>query len=347
MLGRVDEVELLTALHAGVHEMPQWQTFLERLRRRMRAGHCWLIIGSDDPDIRERHWLVAAPGLSADATSGSIPGAIRAARQRPDRIYTGNDLADLLPEPIPRLELSGKYLRTIRVISPGVLSGWIAVARSGEDFSAADGAVLTALVPHLAIALQTMAALDDLRGRVTLGEAVLQRAGLGWAWVENDGALGSASPVARHILADGGAYLQSDSADAVRRLIDAPTTNSDRSTDRCTAVRSPTPDIGLRKVGFPPIEQPASDAMLLIVRGPPAEHCEQIELLAQQFKLTRTEAKLALLLARNLSIAEAAAALGLTVDTARNYSKRLYFKTTTRGLSELVRRVLLSVAILG
>jgi len=87
--------------------------------------------------------------------------------------------------------------------------------------------------------------------------------------------------------------------------------------------------------------------MLLIVRAPPPEHGAQIELLTQQFKLTPTEAKLALLLARNLSIAEAAAALDLTVDTARNYSKRLYFKTATRGLSEPVRRVLLSVAILG
>ena len=87
--------------------------------------------------------------------------------------------------------------------------------------------------------------------------------------------------------------------------------------------------------------------MLLIVRAPPLEHDGQLELLKQQFKLTPTEAKLALLLARNRSVAEAAAALDLTVETARTYSKRLYFKTATRGLSELVRRVLLSVAVIG
>ena len=43
-------------------------------------------------------------------------------------------------------------------------------------------------------------------------------------------------------------------------------------------------------------------------------------------------------LARGRSIAEAGAALGLTIETARNYSKRIYAKLGLRGQAELVRR---------
>ena len=347
MLGHVDQVELLTALHAGVYETPPWQTFIERLRRRVRADRCWLMIGSDDPDRPNHDWLAAAPGLAGCEAAKSVPAMIRSARQRPGRLYAGVDLMALLPDPSLWPDLFDRHWRTVRVTGAGELSGWIAVTRSSVDFSAADGATLTALVPHLAVALQTKEVLEDQRRRATLGEMLLDRVGLGWAWVGTDGEIGAASPVARNILANGGRHLQPDGADAIRLLLDSQGATAGPDADRCIAVRSTTPDIGLRKVRAPPVEPPAPNAMLLIVRAPPPEHGAQIELLTQQFKLTPTEAKLALLLARNLSIAEAAAALDLTVDTARNYSKRLYFKTATRGLSELVRRVLLSVAILG
>lgn len=347
MLGRVDEAELLTALYAAVHEIPPWRTFLERLRRRMRADQCWLTIGRDDPDRPSGDWLATAPGLAASDASKSIPDMIRAARLRPGRLYAGADLVALLPEVSPWPNLFDRHLRTVRVIGTGATSGWISITRSSEDFSAADSAALISLVPHLAVALQTQEVLEDQRRRILLGETLLERAGLGWAWVGTDGEIGAASPTARNILANGGAHLQPDGADAVRRLVGSQGASPDLEADRCIAVRSATPDIGLLKVRTPPVEPPAPNAMLLIVRAPPPEHGGQIKLLTQQFRLTPTEAKLALLLARNLSIAEAAAALDLTVDTARNYSKRLYFKTATRGLSELVRRVLLSVAVMG
>lgn len=346
MLGRVDEVELLTALYAGVHETPPWQSFLDRLRRRMRAARCWLTVGSEDPARPRETWLARAPGVAAEDASTCWPDTIRAVRLRPGRLYADTDLAALLPDADASRPID-RSVRTIRVAGPAALSGWITVARSGEDFSAAEGAVLTALAPHLAIALQTMSALEAQRHRLALGDALLDRAGLGWAWVTPDGELGAASSVARNVLARGGAHLQPEGADALRRLIESEDATRYEPVDRCIAVRSATPDIGLCKIATPPVASPASNALLLIVRAPPPEHERQAALLAQQFKLTATEAKLALLLARNLSIAEAAAMLGLTIETTRNYSKRLYFKTATRGLGELVRRVLHSVAVLG
>jgi DNA-binding CsgD family transcriptional regulator len=48
-----------------------------------------------------------------------------------------------------------------------------------------------------------------------------------------------------------------------------------------------------------------------------------------------------------MSIAEAAAELGLSVESARTYSKRIYAKTGARGQADLVRFVHRSVLTLA
>jgi DNA-binding CsgD family transcriptional regulator len=75
-------------------------------------------------------------------------------------------------------------------------------------------------------------------------------------------------------------------------------------------------------------------------RQPSNDRCEQ---LAQLFGLTFSEARLALALSRGMTIAEAAAEYGLTVETARNYSKKIYSKTGARGQPDLIRFVMRSV----
>jgi DNA-binding CsgD family transcriptional regulator len=65
------------------------------------------------------------------------------------------------------------------------------------------------------------------------------------------------------------------------------------------------------------------------------------------YELPQREAELALALADGLSIAEAATAMNLTLETARNYSKRLYAKLDVSGQAQLVRLVHRSGAILA
>jgi DNA-binding CsgD family transcriptional regulator len=71
-----------------------------------------------------------------------------------------------------------------------------------------------------------------------------------------------------------------------------------------------------------------------------ADRCEQ---LGELFDLIPSEARLALALSRGMSIAEAAGELGLTVESARTYSKRIYAKTGARGQADLVRFIHRSV----
>ncbi|EJU11327.1 regulatory protein LuxR, partial [Sphingomonas sp. LH128] len=75
-----------------------------------------------------------------------------------------------------------------------------------------------------------------------------------------------------------------------------------------------------------------------------ADRCEQ---LAQLFDLAPSEARLALALSRGMSISEAAPELGLTVESARTYSKRIYAKTGARGQADLVRFIHRSVLVIA
>jgi len=63
-------------------------------------------------------------------------------------------------------------------------------------------------------------------------------------------------------------------------------------------------------------------------------------LLVDLFGLLPSEARLAAALAGGDSLAEAAVHLGLTIETARTYSKKVFAKTGTRGQTDLVHRIL-------
>jgi DNA-binding CsgD family transcriptional regulator len=62
--------------------------------------------------------------------------------------------------------------------------------------------------------------------------------------------------------------------------------------------------------------------------------------------LSRSEARLAWALCEGLSIREAADMIGLSIETARNYSKRIYAKVGASGQADLVRILLGGIAAL-
>lgn len=70
-------------------------------------------------------------------------------------------------------------------------------------------------------------------------------------------------------------------------------------------------------------------------------------LLAKLFGLAPSEAMLAILLSDGATLREAAKQLGITENSARTYSKRIFMKTGVGRQADLVRIVLRSVAMLG
>jgi DNA-binding CsgD family transcriptional regulator len=78
-------------------------------------------------------------------------------------------------------------------------------------------------------------------------------------------------------------------------------------------------------------------AVIAYVQGDFSVSAESCERLCRLFKLSLSEARLALAIARGLSLAEAAQELALTVETTRTYSKKIYSKVGARGQADLVR----------
>ena len=86
---------------------------------------------------------------------------------------------------------------------------------------------------------------------------------------------------------------------------------------------------------------------VVYLRGDRSSSADRHEQLVDVFDLTPAEARLAWSLAQGLSIAQAAKAHGLTVETARYYSKKIYAKTGARGQVDLVRNILTGVLALA
>ena len=86
---------------------------------------------------------------------------------------------------------------------------------------------------------------------------------------------------------------------------------------------------------------------MIYLRGDRSSSADRHEQLVDLFDLTPAEARLAWSLSQGASIAEAARLHGLTLETARYYSKRIYAKTGARGQVDLVRNILTGVLALA
>jgi DNA-binding CsgD family transcriptional regulator len=356
-LSRTDEIDLLTALYEGLHEDPRWATFLSRVQRRTRADHVSIICGQGDAPIHSAtQWFVGSD-MRAQAQQLSELAALDPTpyhRLRPGRVYSATEL--MHPEDPDHGRFRKDYLerigiragRYMRVTEPGGRSAWLSITRGVGDFSAADSALLSALAPHLSIALRTLGELESARFHAAVSDDALTRAGIGWAALDAQAHLidtGGDTPLRAHA----SRLVAAASADAGGTLARSGERTPDRAPAAPHALRldGDTP-LDLIAVPVPnrPLTASVMPTSIALTRRARAPSSEQASVLARLMGLSSSEARLAVCLASGKSLAEAADALHLTIETARNYSKRLYAKTNTRGQPELVRFVLNSVASL-
>ncbi len=357
-LSRTDEIDLLTALYEGLHEDPRWTTFLSRVQRRTRADHVSLICGQGDAPLHNSTQWFAGRDVRAQAEQLSGLAALDPTsyyRLRPGRVYSATEL--MHPEDPDHGRSRKDYLerigiragRYMRVTEPGGHSAWLSITRATDDFSGADSALLSALGPHLSIALRTLNELERARFRSAVSDDALTRAGIGWAALDAQSHLidtGGDTPLRAHatrLMMATGAEVEG----TLGRLGER-TTRSSPAAPQALRLDGDTP-LNLIAVPAPDCSltaavMPTSIALTRRAREP---NPGQAGVLARLMGLSSSEARLAVCLASGKSLAEAAEALHLTIETARNYSKRLYAKTGTRGQAELVRCVLSSVASLA
>lgn len=345
VLTRTDENELLTALHGGLFQEMPWRLFLNRLRDRTEADQCRLLVRPAEESVWREADSVVARSHAAESVAAGAPALDLL---RTGRVYAGDELGQAA-------EAEGGT-RHMRVSAPDAGDLALSIVRYRDDFRARDASLLASLAPHLAIALRGRMELERERRRSALSAWALGGFAEGWLLLDARG---------RVLDQDRGAARMLEGGRVVRRAADG----------RVRFLLAEAETLMEKTIALPEMpEEPRGEWMsvdpliqMVVARPPvvkdaaslPAAHClvvmRQLTLdrpadgrfLPALFHLTPSETALAARIAGGSSLTEAAEALGLTIETARNYSKRIYVKLGARGQADLVRLVLDSVRAPG
>jgi DNA-binding CsgD family transcriptional regulator len=374
--------ELLELIYDGPLEARPWQAFLNRLQTVTNATR--LSIQLHQPDSTEHDVRVTATHPESRVDWQALKelyrqkyidsDPIRSDRLIPGRIVTIEDCAKspnylelMVPMNITHV------IRTCFSEPSGMRCCLELVGHAplGPFNKERDVQLLGKLLPHLSRALRLYAQIMRARTEQSVYKCAMEHLAFGSVLLDGDGRIMELSSIAselvekyREIRLEGDRMVLAD-REANQELQRAIATAAEIRKDqlglghvdlvrmRCSGASL----IGFLVIPIPLLTyyQGAHAPGVIIYMSDldgrisdTAEHYKSVEqLLRKMFKLTTSEAALAVLLADGLSLAEAAAKMGLTEGSARNYSKRIYEKAEVNRQPSLVRCVYKSVALLG
>lgn len=356
--------ELLLALLDGAFDAPPWRRFLDDLRECAGADYASLIF--------------RPPGLSPNTVWHLYSGACsppKVQRLYRDGFYLQDplpyhdmlegrvyDFAELLPPGNPAGEAyvrevmapSGmNAMRMMRVVEPGGASGWLTITRRKGTFTRAANSLLSELAPYLRSVLRSFLALEHERTNAVLAEEAIRRLDFGWIALDITARVLETDPQVEGILERSQALrigsdgrLLTSSARQSREIAATIKALAQQEQGRSRAIvlsRDPWLEVILVPADRTAHSAKSVPAVIAYVHGDSVLSADRCEQLAQMFGLLPSESRLALALARGMNIVEAAGHLGLTQQTARTYSKKIYAKMGARGQADLVRFIHRSV----
>jgi DNA-binding CsgD family transcriptional regulator/PAS domain-containing protein len=358
-----EHAALVSALVEGASDPSPWSDFLARLRA--ATGADFTVLNLRQPGRPYEEVLALQSGLP----EGSIESAYRQHLAPNDlMVRTAHvegrpySLEELLAPPGEQppdvyrkfLEARGiSALRQVRVREPSGVEAWLTIGRNGPDFDAADDALLSFLAGVLRSAIRQYVAVERERfDASTLSEAA-RRLQFGWFTLDSKGQILDSDPQVSRLF-ELSSVIQRSASD---RLI-IPSAETERAVFRAleriaaspasrafaiTLSRDPWLDMLLMPANRKSISTKVRPTAIVYVHGDSWQSLECCEQLAEMFRLTPNEARLALALCRGMTIAEAAREYRIAVGTARNQTKAIYAKTGARGLPDLVRIIMRSV----
>jgi DNA-binding CsgD family transcriptional regulator len=366
--------QLVQLLHEGALEPKRWRELLELLGRHLKGNSATLILRS--PTSGEAGLLYTWGG-SAEVISQyahryfamdpfvqlpvkeviTLHDFVGAAQLEESPFFTDYLLHwDSIYHLGVDVRDEGRYYARLRVSRP----------RRAGNFSATDRAFVARLVPHFDNAIRTRAALDAARmGRAAYAEAMDQLT-LATLILDATGRVIHANAMARDLLSGadriqltGDRLTFSEPADA-RRFREA----TERANEAQRAVQPGIVEaLRVRRASGPGqfsvivrpasarlgAEEPTLSSAVAIFISAETDRAQTppVETVRKLFDLTRKEAELAMCLTNGRSLREAAADLGITLNTARAHLRSIFAKTGIDRQARLVRAILRSVAALG
>lgn len=283
----------------------------------------------------ERHEVVLREGAGV---------AVPDKAMREARVYTGDEL-----------QAADPGLRAVRV---GAADAMVTLAVSGSPAPGAEiASLLSALVPHLRVALQVLSTIERERGRASASAEAFRRMNFGWIALDERCRIVELDAQAERLLERMGSLRRGPydrlvpAQPAIDRLltglVKAMAQDRRHRPRAINLSQDPWVDILVAPMRVDTLAGGGRAVAAVYLRGDRSSIADRHEQLVDLFGLTPAEARLAWALAQGLSIAEAADAHGLTTETARYYSKRIYAKTGARGQVDLVRNILTGVLALA
>jgi DNA-binding CsgD family transcriptional regulator len=353
-LASADERDLILPLFSGIREDPLWETFLRRLLARTGARRLCLLVrtaGGAKPVLQR---ILAAPNADLrdrfDVEELSDSGLLPYASLRPQRVYSLEEFFILdnaeAAERQRKLLASANiaHARFIRIAARGDLNAWLIVLHDRNDFRAADSALLSALAPHIALALAMLAEAETLRLRAAMAEEALALIGVGQAAFDAEGRVLAADAIAEDeldIQPSGRPQLRARETQSLNAACAALADGPARVQQIVRIDERLPKDMLLRPAPAASAGLPSGAAAIGLVRRPRREdEASAARVIASTLGLSAREAALAEAMSQGRTIVEAGAELQLTQETARNYTKRIYAKTGASGQADLVRLLL-------
>jgi DNA-binding CsgD family transcriptional regulator len=362
------QAELIKALLDGAFETPLWSTFLQRLRRSTGADCVTLIFRPPGRPLGEAVHLYSgdvAPVVIDEAYRQYLSklDILSDFNMQVDRAYAFNDL---YPPREPKHRAFYENIvvpngitvaRLMRVMEPTGVSAWLVVSRRQVEFDPNVSSMLESIAPFLRGALRHYVAMEQERFTATVTGEAMRLLHFGWMALDAEGHVVQTEPEADKVLTRSGvlrvasngrlsarpAELERDIFSAISSL----TSNPLGHPRAFTLKRDPWLDMLLVPAGQKRLSAHPRAAVIAYVHGDSWRTIDRCEQLAQLFRLSPGEARLALALSRGLTLPEAAHKLELKVGTVRKYSKSIYAKLGARGLPDLIRIVLSSVLSLA
>ena len=297
-----------------------WETFFAVLRRVTKSDSTAMI------------WDHIGGAQRWGDESCCIPDSAVRGRLRFDRVYAQDELANSAGPDTP--------VRLLRVRSDNLGSVTLCLSRSATqpDFRAVDGQFLLGLAPYLGLALEMWQQNQQRLQHAELDHEVQTALGCGWLQLDVTGKLIAASSFGfewlercaeTSQLREVPRFTDGVFGQEFRRRISAAAENS-----MCAPLSFSDGEIVFRRMQT--IPEPTVVAML---RQHPQAATLPVDLVATYFGLSKSEARLATLIADGHSIKSAAHMLGWTVETTRTCSKVIFSKLGANGQPALVRRL--------
>lgn len=360
--------QLSEALLLGLSEDPVWSTFLESLRKAVAADYASLVFRPFQEGEKQNQVIHLYAGTPSppevsqhyrETLSHIDPVPYRAMEE--GAVYS---LERLLCASVPEFDAyvhqllipSGmNIMRMMRVCEMGGVSAWLTISRGSEEFLPEIDSLLQRLAPLLRAALRSHVIWEQDRIKASVAKEAVRRLNFAWITLDARGTILDHDKQGAQILAEsqllrkgrdgrlGACHAELDRA--VQKAIVAMNAQSDARPRAMVLSREPWLDMLLVSPPYGAIKTRTgtAPAMIAYLHADAWSSEDRQEQLLQIFDLTPSEARLALGLARGLSLAEAADSLALTLETVRTYSKRIYAKTGARGQADLVRFIHRSV----